>query len=91
MLVGQLALGEGRPCGPAGGVKVGQHLVGLDEVSKLEHGTRPPSRDDIRAWCLHCHADAQAPDLIAVARSVDAMYTEWRRKMRSGLKHFQDS
>lgn len=61
------------------------------KVSKLEHGTRPPSRDDIRAWCLHCHADAHAPDLIAVARSVDAMYTEWRRKMRSGLKHFQDS
>jgi transcriptional regulator with XRE-family HTH domain len=61
------------------------------KISKLEHGTRPPSRDDIRAWCLHCHAEEQAPDLIAVARSVDAMYTEWRRKMRSGLKHFQDS
>jgi hypothetical protein len=68
--------------------RAGWHFT---KISKLEHGTRPPSRDDIRAWCLHCQAEDQAPDLIAVARSVDAMYTEWRRKMRSGLKHFQDS
>src|ERR1700683_145918 len=61
------------------------------KVSKLEHGTRPPSQQDIRAWCIHCGAPEQAPDLIATARAVDAMYVEWRRKMRSGLKHFQDS
>ena len=29
-------------------------------------------------------------DLIATARSIDAMYTEWRRQMRAGMKHFQD-
>jgi transcriptional regulator with XRE-family HTH domain len=61
------------------------------KVSKLEHGTRRPSRDDIRAWCRHCHAEDQALDLIATARNIDAMYTEWRRQMRAGLKHFQDS
>lgn len=61
------------------------------KVSRLEHGARPPTRDDIRAWCLHCRAEAQVQDLVAIARTVDAMYTEWRRKMRSGLKHFQDS
>jgi transcriptional regulator with XRE-family HTH domain len=61
------------------------------KVSKLEHGTRLPSRDDIRAWCRHCRADDQALDLIAAARSIDAMYAEWRRQMRAGLKHFQDS
>jgi transcriptional regulator with XRE-family HTH domain len=63
----------------------------FSKVSKLEHGTRPPSQQDIRAWCIHCGAPGQAPDLIATARAVDAMYVEWRRKMRSGLKHFQDS
>jgi transcriptional regulator with XRE-family HTH domain len=61
------------------------------KVSRLEHGARPPTRDDIRAWCLHCRAEEQVQDLVAIARTVDAMYTEWRRKMRSGLKHFQDS
>lgn len=61
------------------------------KVSKLEHGTRRPSRDDIRAWCRYCHAEDQATDLIATARSIDAMYTEWRRQMRAGMKHFQDS
>jgi hypothetical protein len=30
-------------------------------------------------------------DLIAAARSIDAMYTEWRRRMRAGMKHFQNS
>ncbi len=61
------------------------------KVSKLEHGTRRPSRDDIRAWCRYCHAEDQMTDLIATARSIDAMYTEWRRQMRAGMKHFQDS
>jgi transcriptional regulator with XRE-family HTH domain len=61
------------------------------KVSKLEHGTRQPSQDDIRAWCRHCQAEDQALDLIAAARSIDAMYAEWRRQMRAGLKHFQDS
>jgi transcriptional regulator with XRE-family HTH domain len=61
------------------------------KVSKLEHGTRRPSRDDIRAWCRHCQAEEQAEGLIATARSIDAMYTEWRRQMRAGLKHLQDA
>ncbi len=61
------------------------------KVSRLEHGVRLPSSEDIETWCRHCGAAEQARDLIATARAVDAMYTEWRRKMRSGLKHFQDS
>ncbi len=61
------------------------------KVSKLEHGTRRPSPDDIRAWCRYCQAEDQAMDLIATARNIDAMYTEWRRQMRAGMKHFQDS
>ncbi len=61
------------------------------KVSKLEHGTRRPSPEDIRAWCKYCRAEDQVVDLIATARSVDAMYAEWRRQMRAGMRHFQDS
>jgi transcriptional regulator with XRE-family HTH domain len=61
------------------------------KVSKLEHGTRRPSRDDIRAWCRCCQAEDQVMDLIAAACSVDAMYAEWRRQTRAGMKHFQGS
>jgi transcriptional regulator with XRE-family HTH domain len=60
------------------------------KVSRLENGVRTPTRDDILTWCRICGGEDQAPDLIAMARSVDAMYAEWRRKMRAGLKHFQD-
>jgi transcriptional regulator with XRE-family HTH domain len=61
------------------------------KVSKLEHGTRRPSLDDIRAWCRYCQAEDQVTDLIATARGIDDMYAEWRRQMRAGMKHFQDS
>ena len=61
------------------------------KVSKLEHGTRRPSADDIRTWCGYCRAEDQVVDLIATARGIDAMYTEWRRQMRAGMRHFQDS
>jgi transcriptional regulator with XRE-family HTH domain len=61
------------------------------KISKLEHGTRRPSPDDIRAWCKYCQAENQVVDLIATARGIDEMYTEWRRQMRAGMRHFQDS
>jgi transcriptional regulator with XRE-family HTH domain len=61
------------------------------KVSKLEHGTRPPSAADIRTWCRCCAAEDQVTDLIATARSIDAMYSEWQRQMRAGLKHFHQS
>jgi transcriptional regulator with XRE-family HTH domain len=61
------------------------------KVSKLEHGTRPPSAADIRTWCRCCAAQDQVTDLIATARSIDAMYSEWQRQMRAGLKHFHQS
>jgi transcriptional regulator with XRE-family HTH domain len=38
------------------------------KVSKLEHGTRRPSHDDIRAWCRHSQAEDQMADLLATAR-----------------------
>jgi transcriptional regulator with XRE-family HTH domain len=61
------------------------------KISKLEHGTRPPSTADIRTWCQCCDAEDQVVDLIATARSIDAMYSEWRRQMRAGLEHFHQT
>lgn len=55
------------------------------KVSKLENGKQHPSDDDIRAWCQHCRAGQEITGLIASARSVETMYTEWRRQMRAGL------
>jgi transcriptional regulator with XRE-family HTH domain len=61
------------------------------KVSKLEHGTTNPSEDDIRAWCHACGAEDQIPDLIATARAIESMYTEWQRHLRAGLKRSQTS
>lgn len=59
------------------------------KVSKLEHGTTNPTEDDIQAWCRACGAEDQIPDLIATARAIESMYTEWQRHMRAGLKRSQ--
>lgn len=59
------------------------------KVSKLEHGTQNPSEDDLREWCKACDAEDQIPDLIATVRSIESMYVEWRRVLRSGMKHGQ--
>lgn len=61
------------------------------KVSKLEHGTTSPSDDDLRQWCQHCNAGDQLPDLIATSRSIQSMYNEWHRLMRTGLKKMQES
>lgn len=61
------------------------------KISKLEHAITSPSEDDIRAWCHHCRAEDQIPDLIASVRNIEAMYLEWRRQLKAGLKHVQES
>jgi transcriptional regulator with XRE-family HTH domain len=61
------------------------------KVSKLEHAVTGPSEDDIRTWCHHCRVEDQIPDLIASLRSIESMYLEWRRQLRAGLKHVQES
>ncbi len=59
------------------------------KISKLEHGDQNPSEDDIRVWCRACNAADQEADLIATVRHIETMYVEWRRRMRTGLKHSQ--
>ncbi|MGW2407231.1 helix-turn-helix domain-containing protein [Streptomyces sp. NPDC001739] len=59
--------------------------------SRLENGRTPPSDEDIRVWTRICHAEEEAPDLIATARGIDGMYIEWRRLESAGLKRVQES
>jgi transcriptional regulator with XRE-family HTH domain len=59
------------------------------KVSKIEHGRQTPSEEDLRAWCEHCRALSQLPDLIAAVRSIETQFAEWRRIMRSGTRRRQ--
>ena len=73
----------------------GQGLAGRagwhsSKVSRIELGTQNPSPDDIRAWCLHCGAEAQTRDLLASLQAVDGMWVEWSRLERGGLRRAQE-
>jgi hypothetical protein len=59
-------------------------------VSKIEYGKQSPSEDDIKLWCRLCAADDQAEDLVVAVRDIEAMYVEWRRRLRTGTKARQD-
>jgi transcriptional regulator with XRE-family HTH domain len=61
----------------------GQHAT---RVSRVEHGTQPPTERQIRDWCTACGADDEAPDLLATARSVESAYLEWFRESRAGMR-----
>jgi transcriptional regulator with XRE-family HTH domain len=61
------------------------------KVSKIEHATRSPSAEDIRAWSRICGAEAESPDLLASLRAAEGMWVEWRRMERSGLRHAQEA
>ncbi|MGW7304041.1 helix-turn-helix domain-containing protein [Streptomyces sp. NPDC054835] len=64
---------------------------GPSKTSRIQSAARAPSESDIRIWCTACGAEDQIPDLIAAARAVDSMYTEWRQMERNGLRAAQDS
>ncbi|WP_280315735.1 helix-turn-helix domain-containing protein [Nocardia abscessus] len=59
------------------------------EVSRIEHGRNTPSSDDIRAYCNHCRAHEQLPDLLATLHNIDAAYLEYRRLLSAGVKRGQ--
>jgi transcriptional regulator with XRE-family HTH domain len=61
------------------------------KISKIEYGRQPPSEDDIRTWCHHCHAGDQVPDLLATVRNIEAMYVEWRRMLQTGTRRRQEA
>ncbi|MFA1550758.1 helix-turn-helix domain-containing protein [Actinomadura chokoriensis] len=61
------------------------------KVSHIEHARRSPSAEDIRTWCRVCGVDDQAGDLVALLRTAEGMWVEWRRMERAGLKRAQES
>jgi transcriptional regulator with XRE-family HTH domain len=68
-------------------------LTGLHytKVSRAENGRQSVTDAEIRAWCTACGASGQAPGLIAMARTVESMYREWRRQARAGMRQLQES
>ncbi|MGW2491939.1 helix-turn-helix domain-containing protein [Streptomyces sp. NPDC001606] len=64
---------------------------GPSKTSRIQSAARAASEADIRSWCVACGAEDQIPDLIAAARAVESMYTEWRQMERAGLRAAQDS
>ncbi|MFJ6466383.1 helix-turn-helix domain-containing protein [Streptomyces sp. NPDC091387] len=61
------------------------------KTSRIENAKTPPSVRDIRDWCDTCQASTRADDLIAASRHAETLYTEWRRRVRTGLRQLQDS
>ncbi|WP_329028560.1 helix-turn-helix domain-containing protein [Streptomyces sp. NBC_01423] len=61
------------------------------KTSRIENARTPPSARDIRAWCDACQTSARADDLIATSRHAQMLYTEWRRRTRTGMRHLQTS
>jgi transcriptional regulator with XRE-family HTH domain len=61
------------------------------KVSRLEYGKQNPSEDDIRAWCRHCGAEEEAPELIATLRHIESAYLEWKQQLRVGMKWKQNA
>ncbi|MEV6982250.1 helix-turn-helix transcriptional regulator [Sphaerisporangium sp. NPDC051017] len=61
----------------------GQHFT---RVSKIEHGVKTPTDEDIREWCRACGVEDQILDLIATVRAIESAYLEFRRQARAGIK-----
>jgi transcriptional regulator with XRE-family HTH domain len=59
--------------------------------SRIENARTPPSPTDIRLWCRACSAESQISDLIAASLHAESLYTEWNRRVRTGLRQLQDS
>jgi transcriptional regulator with XRE-family HTH domain len=65
---------------------------GGSKVTKIEHGTRPPSADDIRTWCRVCAVPPErAEELLAEQRAVAGMWVTYQRLNRAGLRRAQQS
>jgi transcriptional regulator with XRE-family HTH domain len=65
---------------------------GGSKVSRTEHGTRPPSSDDIRTWCRVCGAPPErAAELLAGRRAAAGMWVSYQRLNRAGLRLAQES
>ncbi|MGH3280502.1 MAG: helix-turn-helix domain-containing protein [Trebonia sp.] len=65
---------------------------GVSKVSKIEHGTRPASGDDVRDWCQACSVSPErTEELLAEQRAVAGMWVPYQRLNRAGLRKAQES
>jgi transcriptional regulator with XRE-family HTH domain len=65
---------------------------GVSKVSKIEHGVRPPSGDDVRTWCRVCGTPAErVEELLAEQRAMAGMWVSYQRLNRAGLRKAQES
>jgi transcriptional regulator with XRE-family HTH domain len=65
---------------------------GVSKVSKIEHGVRPASGDDVRTWCRLCGMSAErTEELLAEQRAVAGMWVSYQRLNRAGLAKAQES
>ncbi|WP_371779146.1 helix-turn-helix domain-containing protein [Streptosporangium subroseum] len=61
------------------------------KVSKIENGKQTPTEDDILGWTRVTASEDQASDLLASLRTLETMYAEWRRRLRTGMRARQQS
>lgn len=65
---------------------------GNSKVSKIEHGMRPASAEDVRVWCQVCDVPQQrTEELLAEQRSMAGMWVTYQRLNRAGLRQAQVS
>jgi transcriptional regulator with XRE-family HTH domain len=71
---------------------VGAGWYGVSKVSKIEHGVRPPSRDDVKAWCRVCGTPAErVEELLAEQQAMAGMWVSYQRLNRAGLRKAAES
>ena len=65
---------------------------GVSKVSKIEHGVRPPSEDDVRTWGRVCGTSPdRVEELLAEQRAMAGMWVSYQRLNRAGLRKAQES
>jgi transcriptional regulator with XRE-family HTH domain len=70
----------------------GARWHGVSKVSKIEHGVRPPSSDDVRTWCRVCGTTAErVEELLAEQQAMAGMWVSYQRLNRAGLRRAQES
>ncbi len=59
------------------------------KVSRIEHGKRTPTADDVRAWTEATGSADEAAALLADLAALDTLYSAWRRSLSSGAARKQ--
>jgi hypothetical protein len=64
----------------------------VSKVSKIEHGIRPASSDDVRTWCRVSGTSAErTEELLAEQRAAAGLWLSYQRLNRVGLAKAQES